>query len=153
MDRGLFAIGNRPAPIPVTRSFIDPNDPVDTNSKVNLGFNLRHDFNDNWTLRNRFLASFIYDKSSYYANALATPSDGGANHYIFRDNWYGAYFQDHITLWEKVHILGGGRYDWATTGVGTGTNFNSAEAALPSRPVMPAWTRLPAMLTNSAMPV
>lgn len=229
VDRGLFAIGNRPAPIPVTRSFIDPNDPVDTNSKVNLGFNLSHAFNENWTLRNRFLASFIYDKNtsvkpangftveqfldpstgnrtysrnifsqtsdnetystnldlagkfklggvshqtlvgmdylravgnydfygnymdplqgldidiynptygidpSYYATALATPSDGGTNHYIFRDNWYGAYFQDHITLWEKVHILGGGRYDWATTGLGIGDSFNSAEAALPSR--------------------
>lgn len=40
VDRGLFAIGNRPAPIPISRSFIDPNDPVDNNSKVNLGFNL-----------------------------------------------------------------------------------------------------------------
>jgi len=229
VDRGLFAIGNRPAPIPVSRSFIDPNDPVDTNSKVNLGFNLSHAFNENWTLRNRFLASFVDDKNtsvkpangftveqffepntgnrsylrnifsqtssnetyttnldlagkfnlggishqtlvgfdylravgtyefygnyqdpvpgleidiynptygidpSYYANALATPSDGGANHYLFRDNWYGAYFQDHITLWDKVHILGGGRYDWATTGLGIGDSSKAAEAALPSR--------------------
>jgi iron complex outermembrane recepter protein len=45
VDRGLFAIGNRPAPIPITRSFIDPADPVDTNSKVNLGFNLTHALN------------------------------------------------------------------------------------------------------------
>ncbi|WP_446808993.1 TonB-dependent siderophore receptor [Methylomonas sp. 2BW1-5-20] len=229
VDRGLFAIGNRPAPIPVSRSFIDPDDPVDTNSKVNLGFNLSHAFNDNWTLRNRFLASFIYDKNtsvkpangftveqfldpstgnrryarnifsqtsdnetyttnldltgkfnlwglshqtlvgvdylravgsyefygnyqdpvpgleidiynpqygidpSYYANALATPADGGANHYLFRDDWYGAYFQDHITLWDKVHILGGGRYDWARTGLGIGDSTNAADAALPSR--------------------
>ncbi len=28
--------------------------------------------------------------------------------------WYGVYFQDQITLWDKLHILGGGRYDWAT---------------------------------------
>lgn len=28
--------------------------------------------------------------------------------------WYGIYFQDHITLWDKLYILGGGRYDWAT---------------------------------------
>jgi iron complex outermembrane receptor protein len=229
VDRGLFAIGTRPAPIPVTRSFIDPNDPVDTNSKVNLGFNLTHAFNENWTLRNRFLASFIHDKNisvkpangatveqffepntgnrsylrnifaqtsdnetyttnldltgkfdlggirhqtlvgfdylravgtyefygnyqdpvpglaidiytptyginpSYYANALATPSDGGANHYLFRDNWYGMYFQDHITLWDKVHVLGGGRYDWATTGLGIGNSSSTAQAGLPSR--------------------
>ncbi|WP_427501293.1 TonB-dependent siderophore receptor [Methylomonas sp. MED-D] len=229
VDRGLFAIGNRPAPIPVSRSFIDPNDPVDTNSKVNLGFNLSHAFNDNWTLRNRFLASFIYDKNisvkpangftveqfldpstgnrhyarnifsqtsdnetyttnldltgkfdlmgvshqtligvdylravgsyefygnyqdpvpgleidiynpqygidpAYYADALTTPSDGGANHYLFRDDWYGAYFQDQITLWDKVHILGGGRYDWARTGLGIGNSASAADAALPSR--------------------
>ncbi|MCK9609256.1 MAG: TonB-dependent receptor [Methylomonas sp.] len=229
VDRGLFAIGNRPAPIPVSRSFIDPNDPVDTNSKVNLGFNLTHAINENWTLRNRFLASFVYDKNtsvkpangftvtqfldpstgnrtysrnifsqtsnnetyttnldltgkfdlwgvnhqtlvgldylravgtyefygdyqnpvpgleidiynpvygidpSYYANALATPSDGGANNYLFRDDWYGVYFQDHITLWDKVHILGGGRYDWARTGLGIGNSSSAADAALPSR--------------------
>lgn len=32
-----------------------------------------------------------------------------------KQDWYGVYFQDHITLWNKLHILGGGRYDWATT--------------------------------------
>ena len=30
-------------------------------------------------------------------------------------SWYGVYFQDQITLWDKLHILGGGRYDWATS--------------------------------------
>ncbi|MFA5984063.1 MAG: TonB-dependent receptor [Methylococcaceae bacterium] len=229
VDRGLFAIGNRPAPIPITRSFIDPGDPVDTNSKVNLGFNLTHALNENWTLRNRFLASFVSDKNtsvkpanaftveqffdpstgnrtysrnifaqnsnnetyttnldltgkfnlwgishqtligldylravgtyeffgnfqdpipglnidifnpvygidpSFYTNALATPSEDGLNHYLFRDNWYGLYFQDHITFWDKLHILGGGRFDWATTGLGIGTTAGAAEAALPSR--------------------
>jgi iron complex outermembrane receptor protein len=229
VDRGLFAIGNRPAPIPISRSFIDPNDPIDTNSKVNLGFNLTHAFNTDWTLRNRFLASFVDDSNtsvkpanantvaqffdpsagkrsylrnifsqisssqtyttnldltgnlelwgtkhqtlvgfdylradgtyltrgnfqepvpglaidifnpvygidpSFYAKALATPFPAGANHSFFRDDWYGVYFQDHITLWDKVHIVGGGRYDWSTTGRGSGNSFSAAEAALPSR--------------------
>lgn len=222
VDRGLFAISNRPAPIPISCSFIDPNDPVDTSSKVNLGFNLTHAFNADWTLRNRFLASFvdtndisvkpanaftvakflnprsgnrtylrnifsqIADNETYttnldltgkfdlwgishqtligvdflratgtyltrgnfqapvsgleididpafYAKALSTPFPAGANHSYFRDEWYGVYFQDHITLWDKVHILGGGRYDWATTGRGKGDSFGAAEAALPSR--------------------
>lgn len=70
---------------------------------------------------------------TYYANALATPSDDGANHYVFRDDWYGAYFQDHIALWDKIHILGGGRYDWARTGLGIGNSAGAADAALPSR--------------------
>lgn len=30
-----------------------------------------------------------------------------------RQSWYGIYFQDQIKLWDKLHILGGGRYDWA----------------------------------------
>ncbi|WP_434151347.1 TonB-dependent siderophore receptor [Methylocaldum gracile subsp. desertum] len=228
-DRGLFAIGDRPAPIPISRSFIDPDDPIDTLSRVNLGFTLSHAFNETWTLRNRFLASFNEDDNfsvkpanaftvqqfldpgtgnrtylrnifsqaaesetyttnldltgnlelwgtrhqtlvgfdflrstgtyltrgnflspvpgleidiynpvygidrSFYANALATPFPAGRNHSYFRDEWYGVYFQDHITLWDKLHILGGGRYDWATTGRGLGDSFSAAEADLPSR--------------------
>lgn len=34
------------------------------------------------------------------------------------EEWGGIYFQDQITLWEKLHILGGGRYDWATNSSG-----------------------------------
>jgi iron complex outermembrane receptor protein len=51
---------------------------------------------------------------------------------FFRTDWYGAYFQDHITLWDKLHILGGGRYDWSTTGRGRGASSGAAEADLPS---------------------
>lgn len=39
-----------------------------------------------------------------------------------RNEWFGIYFQDQITLWDKLHILGGGRYDWAT--FGRGSDFN-----------------------------
>lgn len=70
---------------------------------------------------------------SFYAKALATPVPAGANHSYFRDDWYGVYFQDHITLWDKLHILGGGRYDWATTGRGDSDSFSAAEAAVSSR--------------------
>lgn len=28
------------------------------------------------------------------------------------EEWYGLYFQDQITLFDQLHILGGGRYDW-----------------------------------------
>jgi len=37
------------------------------------------------------------------------------------DQWFGVYFQDQITLWDKLHILGGGRYDWSLNGRGTST--------------------------------
>lgn len=36
------------------------------------------------------------------------------NFFKGNDEWFGIYFQDQITLWEKLHILGGGRHDWAT---------------------------------------
>lgn len=37
------------------------------------------------------------------------------------DQWFGVYFQDQITLWDKLHILGGGRYDWSLNGRGIST--------------------------------
>ena len=45
-------------------------------------------------------------------------------------DWTGVYFQDHITLWDHLHILGGGRYDWATFGLGLafGTDQSLADA-------------------------
>ncbi|MEY3882560.1 MAG: hypothetical protein RIQ94_3356, partial [Pseudomonadota bacterium] len=32
--------------------------------------------------------------------------------------WNGVYFQDQITLFDKLHILGGGRYDWMSETAG-----------------------------------
>lgn len=44
--------------------------------------------------------------------------------------WYGVYFQDQITLWDKLHILGGGRYDWATSRSGfSSVSLAEAEAS------------------------
>jgi len=57
---------------------------------------------------------------------------GGNDYAVFNNQWYGAYFQDHITLWDKLHILGGGRYDWADTGSSYTTSFELSEATLPS---------------------
>ncbi len=45
--------------------------------------------------------------------------------------WNGVYFQDQITLFDKLHILGGGRYDWAyqASGNASGTTKSVADAA------------------------
>ncbi|MGH8652328.1 MAG: TonB-dependent receptor domain-containing protein [Gammaproteobacteria bacterium] len=48
----------------------------------------------------------------------------------FNQSWYGLYFQDQITLWDKVHILGGGRYNWAETGFGSSSTAAEAEMRL-----------------------
>ena len=45
-----------------------------------------------------------------------------------KEEWFGVYFQDHITLWNKLHILGGGRYDWATFGQGSAINNGATYA-------------------------
>ncbi len=49
--------------------------------------------------------------------------------YTSKDVWYGIYFQDQIALWDKLHILGGGRYDW--TEAGTGFSETSLAEAQP----------------------
>lgn len=48
----------------------------------------------------------------------------------FPEQWYGVYFQDQVTLWNKLHILGGGRYDWAEVETSfSDTSLASANAA------------------------
>ncbi len=55
----------------------------------------------------------------------ATPYDYAIKQ---KEEWFGVYFQDHITLWDKLHILGGGRYDWATFGQGSAVNNGATYA-------------------------
>lgn len=47
-----------------------------------------------------------------------------------RTQWNGVYFQDQITLFDKLHIMGGGRYDWASqeTGWVSGISQSLADA-------------------------
>lgn len=46
-----------------------------------------------------------------------------------KEEWFGIYFQDHITLFDTLHILGGGRYDWATFGRGADFATGSYDVA------------------------
>ncbi|MGH8653403.1 MAG: TonB-dependent siderophore receptor [Gammaproteobacteria bacterium] len=200
---GIPAIGTRPAPVPISRSFQDPNDPSETFDRIRLGFNLSHRFNESWTLNHRFLAAFhdhvevdlypvavradnrtldrvilrygndpwnFYNTNldlagkftfwdtdhealvgfDYFRSSLQGPFLSGdfenpdpalaidifnprygvdpavfdientplGGFFLQEREQYGVYFQDHITLWDKLHILGGGRYDWATQATG-----------------------------------
>ncbi len=220
-DTGIPVIGNRPAPVPISRSYSDPNAPPAFLNKTHVGLQLDHALNESWTLRNRFLASFldsediwpipapafgtalradgrtldrsIYGQKSYtqsYAtnldvigkfslagtrhnvllgfdyNRITTdynifgdfntpnpalaidlfnPTYGippslfqaartvsaipGSDFFVFHNQWYGAYAQDQVTLWNRLHVLLGGRYDWAEVSLGTGANFEAASAA------------------------
>jgi iron complex outermembrane receptor protein len=50
-----------------------------------------------------------------------------------RDEWFGLYFQDQITLWDKLHILGGGRYDMAGYGGYGGDTWEATQAGFSMR--------------------
>jgi iron complex outermembrane receptor protein len=50
----------------------------------------------------------------------------------FRNQWYAMYFQDQVTLWNRLHILGGGRYDWAEGARGDGATFEQAHEGIDS---------------------
>lgn len=68
----------------------------------------------------------VYGRSG--VNLTTTPKN------FFQDSrmhWNGAYFQDQITLFDKLHILGGGRYDWAhqASGLAIGANQSLAAAS------------------------
>jgi iron complex outermembrane receptor protein len=56
-NTGQPAIGNFPANIPVTRSFLEPNEPLDTVRSSLISYNFKHDFDPNWSITNRFLAA------------------------------------------------------------------------------------------------
>ncbi len=223
-DFGIPAIGKRPAPIPISNTFGDTNDPVDHLSKIHLGTLFNHRFNEDWAIHNRFLMSReqnqqvfvnpspafdtalkpdnrtltrnifsqdsdveayaanldvtgkfklwetkhdvlfgfdfteshttyhtqgdwqnphpdldidIYNPSASYGispslfnSVLASYVQPGRQYSRFVNQWYGAYFQDHITLWDKLHIFGGGRYDWTEVGRGRGATFDEADNAL-----------------------
>jgi iron complex outermembrane receptor protein len=49
---------------------------------------------------------------------------------VFYSDQKGAYFQDHITIMDKLHIFGGGRYDWAEGARGNGLTLDAARAAI-----------------------
>jgi iron complex outermembrane receptor protein len=53
---GLLGTG-RPADVPLSRSFLEPNDPRDFTESHAIGYELEHRFNADWRLTNRFLYS------------------------------------------------------------------------------------------------
>ncbi len=191
-DIGIPAIGNRPAPLPISRLLGDPA-AKNRQERILVGLNWTYAFTDDWKLTNRFQYNdAAYNQNTLWANYLdndmlyrglwqadmnrttyATNLDltghfhtGIAEHNVlagfdyyrfeadysafagetplvppidifnpsynvnlssltrndynqfgtFPEQWYGVYFQDQITLWDRLHILGGGRQDWAEIG-------------------------------------
>ncbi|MBW4567471.1 MAG: TonB-dependent siderophore receptor [Tolypothrix carrinoi HA7290-LM1] len=51
-DRGIVAIGNRPAPIPISRFLGVPGENDSKTTAYRAGYRLEHQFSENWQLRN-----------------------------------------------------------------------------------------------------
>lgn len=111
-----------------------------TKHDVLFGFDFYRSFNrygtsGQWEASDPALAINIFNPYPSYgispatfAAAYLTDTIPGFNRSVIYNNWYGAYFQDQITLWDKLHIMGGGRYDWTETGRGDAATFAAADA-------------------------
>ncbi|MGE3266974.1 TonB-dependent siderophore receptor [Methylocystis sp.] len=69
-----FAYGSTPAPIPLSRTFQEPNDPRDSTGQYVLSYNIRQNLNENWKVTNRFL--YLHN---WYGLQGIQPLSGAAN--------------------------------------------------------------------------
>ncbi len=110
--------------------------------EVLLGFDFYRSFH-NYGLKGFYntpdpaLAINIYNPSygipqSVFDTAFLTSQRPLRDRSVFFNQWEGVYFQDQITLWDKLHIMGGGRYDWAETGRGRSATYEQANALVDS---------------------
>lgn len=109
-----------------------------TRHDVLVGFDFYRAFHDYgtmgfWVTPDPALAINIYNPAPSYGipqsvfdTALMQTQRPGRNHNTFYNQWEGIYFQDQITLWDKLHIMGGGRYDWTETGRGRGASYSAS---------------------------
>ena len=112
--------------------------------EVLAGFDFYRTFNKYgangiWRIADPDLAIDIYNptpsygipQSAFAAARLTSetfgPTGNNGNRAVIFNGWYGIYFQDQITLWDNLHIMGGGRYDWAETGRGNAFSYADAE--------------------------
>ena len=58
-DAGHQAVGSWPAPIPLSRSFQEANDPRDRVETYNIGYTFRQNLDEDWKIVNRFLYSAL----------------------------------------------------------------------------------------------
>ncbi len=126
---------------------------LDLTGKFNLGFSkhavlLGFDFYRSfytyglkgfYNTPNPALAINIYNPApsyripqSVFDTAFLTSQFPERDRSVFFNQWEGVYFQDQITLWDKLHIMGGGRYDWTETARGRSATYSQANALVDS---------------------
>lgn len=89
-----------------------------------------------WVAPNPALAIDIFNPGPSYGiarsvfdAALKTSATALPRSDIY-NQWHGVYAQDQVTIGKKLHLMLGGRYDWAETGRGRATTFSAATDAL-----------------------
>lgn len=89
-----------------------------------------------WVAPNPALAIDIFNPGPSYGiarsvfdAALKTSATALPRSDIY-NQWHGVYVQDQVTIGKKLHLMLGGRYDWAETGRGRATTFSAATEAL-----------------------
>ncbi len=112
-----------------------------TKHNVLLGFDFYRSFETYgiqglWITPNPDLAINIYNPTPSYGipqslfDTTLAKRQRATDRSMFYNQWEGIYFQDQITLWDKLHIMGGGRYDWTETGRGNGLSYPQANSVL-----------------------
>lgn len=138
-DTGFPIVGSRPAPIPLSRSFQEPNDPRDQIDSFNIGYRFRQNLNEDWKVTNRF----NYAATPYFSKpnvvgfcvdpTFCVDADGRSlQRYVQYQFMNGNAFSTNIDLEGKFVALGGkhiflmgldylnGYYDYYfSNGVGT----------------------------------
>ncbi|MEQ1635734.1 MAG: TonB-dependent siderophore receptor [Methylococcales bacterium] len=72
----------------------------------------------------------VFNSARLASETFGSAANGGiGNRGVIFNGWYGAYFQDNMTVSDKFHLMWGGRYDWTETGRGNAYNYADAEAA------------------------
>ncbi len=106
-NAGQPAIGMYPASIPVSRSFLEPNEPLDRVRSALISYNLRHEINNDWTITNRFLAArgFI-EKTDMTANDLSTTSWSTLDQGITYQKLTGTNYSANLDLTGKFFVAG-----------------------------------------------
>lgn len=101
-----FAYGSTPAPIPLSRTFQEPNDPRDSTGQYVISYNIRQNLNKNWKITNRFL--YLHN---WYGLKGIQPLSGAADGVTLNRNFvYDAaeadVYSTNIDLEGKLDIVG-----------------------------------------------
>lgn len=106
-NTGQPALGMYPANIPVGRSFLEPNEPLDRVRSALISYNLRHEIDANWAITNRFLAARgVIEKTDLTANDLSTDSWFTLDRGVTYQKLTGVNYSANLDLTGKFYVLG-----------------------------------------------